>query len=83
MCRSLLLFFYFYFLSFLAHIYPSATHYGLLLGQRAMRVGDPCPMHKRFHTILGLMDAWDPLLSCVHHGRNHLPWLLHELTLNP
>ena len=46
-------------------------------------VADPCPMHNHFHTILGLMDARDPLLSCVHHGRNHLPWLLHELTLNP
>ena len=46
-------------------------------------VGDPCPMHTHFHTILGLMDAQDPLLSCVLHGRNHLPWLLHELTLNP
>ena len=39
-----------------------------------MMVGDPCPMHKYFHTILGLMDAQDPLLSCVHHGMNHLPW---------
>ena len=48
-----------------------------------MMVGDPCPMHKYFHTILGLMDAHDPLLSCQHHGRNRLPWLLHELTLNP
>ena len=38
-------------------------------------------MHEHFHTILGLMDAHDPLLSCEHHGRNHLPWLLHELTL--
>ena len=45
-------------------------------------VGDPCPTYERFHTIIGLMDAHDPLLSCVHHGRNHLPWLLHELTLN-
>ena len=44
---------------------------------------DPCPMHMRFHTILGLMDAQDPLLPCVHNGRNHLPWLLHKLTLNP
>ena len=34
-------------------------------------VGDPCPMDKHFHTMLGLMDAQDPLLSCVHHGRNH------------
>jgi len=43
-------------------------------------VGDPCPMHEHFHTIV---DAQDPLLSCVHHGRYHLPWLLHELSLNP
>ena len=41
-----------------------------------MMVGDPCPMHKHFHTILGLMDAQDPLLSYVHHGRNRLPRLL-------
>ena len=33
-----------------------------------MLVGDPCPMHKHFHTILGLMDAQDPLLSCVYHA---------------
>ena len=46
-------------------------------------VDDPCPTHKHVHTVLGLMDAQDPLLSCKHHGRNHLPWLLHELTLNP
>ena len=38
----------------LGHIYPSATYYGLFKGQRAMMVGDPCPMHKHFHTILGL-----------------------------
>ena len=36
------------FILFLVHIYASATHY------KAMMVGDPCPMHKRFHTILGL-----------------------------
>ena len=36
-----------------------------------------------FHTILGLMDAQDPLLSCEHHGSDHLPWLLHERALNP
>ena len=30
--------------------------------------GDPCPMHKHFHTILALMGAHDPLLSCVHHA---------------
>ena len=29
------------------------------------------------------MDAKDPLLLCEHHGRDHLPWLLHELSLNP
>ena len=46
-------------------------------------VGDPCPMHKHFHTTLGLIDAQDPLLSCEPHGRNHLPWLLRKLTLNP
>ena len=31
--------------------------------------GDPCPMHKHFHTILGVMDAQEPLLSCEHHTR--------------
>ena len=30
-------------------------------------VGNPCPMQQHFHTILGLMDAQDPLLSCEHH----------------
>ena len=29
-------------------------------------VGDPCPMHKHFHTILGLMDAHTfVLLMCL------------------
>ena len=46
-------------------------------------VGDPCPRQKAFPHHAGLMDAQDPLLSCVHHGRNPLPWLLRELTLNP
>ena len=46
-------------------------------------VGDPRPTHKHFHTILGLMEAQDPLWSCEHHGRNHLPWLLRELTPSP
>ena len=48
-----------------------------------MMVGDPCPMHKHFHTIIGLMDAQDMLLCRVHNGRNHVPWLVHQLTLNP
>ena len=49
-----------------------------------MIMGDPCPMHKHFHTIMGLMDAQDPLLFCVHHGRTStIPWLPHELTLDP
>ena len=46
-------------------------------------VGGPCPMHKHFHTVIGLMDAQDPLLCCVHHGRNHVSQLLRKLTLNP
>ena len=49
------------------------------MGSEGIMVGDPCPMH----TVMGPMDAQDPLLSCEHHGRNHLAWLLHELTLNP
>ena len=49
-----------------------------VIGPEGMMVGDPCPMHKHLHTILGLMDAQDPLFICVHHGRSHLPWLLHE-----
>ena len=33
-----------------------------------MMVGDRFPTHKHFHTILALMGAHDPLLSCVHHA---------------
>ena len=44
----------------------------MMVGDPSMMVGDPSPMHKYFYTVLGLMDAQDPLLSYEHHGRHHL-----------
>ena len=41
------------------------------------------PLNHHFYTILGLMDAQDPFLSCEDYISNHMPWLLHKLTLNP
>ena len=63
------------------HSHSSQRHPLLrtVIGPEGMKVGDPRPMHKHFHTILGFMDAHDPLLSWEPHGRNRL---LRELALN-